>query len=84
MSNIIFKKSSNKSKKYTAILPDGKKIHFGAAGYQHYRDDTPLKLYSNLNHLDTKRRDLYYKRHNIDYPFPSADVLVKRFCGAKK
>ena len=84
MNNIIFKKSSSKSKKYTAILPDGKKIHFGAAGYQHYRDDTPLKLYSNLNHLDSKRRDLYYKRHNIDYPFPSADFFSKRFLWPKK
>ena len=36
-------------------------IHFGQKGYQQYHDK--LGHYSNLDHNDKKRRDLYYKRH---------------------
>ena len=60
--DIIFKKSTRKNKKYMVRTPSGKLIHFGQLGYQHYKDITPLKLYSNLNHLDKKRRDRYRAR----------------------
>ena len=76
-SKIKFEKSDKKDKKYKAILPDGKKVYFGATGYQQYEDKTPLKLYSNLDHHDKKRRELYYKRHNINYPKYSADWFSK-------
>jgi hypothetical protein len=57
-------KSNRKGKKYMAVFKDEKRkpIHFGQLGYQHYLDSTPLKLYTNLNHLDEKRRYLFKKR----------------------
>jgi hypothetical protein len=48
------------------VRVDGKTIHFGDKRYQHYKDSTPLKAYSHLDHNDTKRRALYYKRHGED------------------
>lgn len=60
---LIFKKSTHKNKKYMVYVNSIKKwIHFGDLNYQHYEDKTPLKLYSNLNHLDKKRRNNYLKR----------------------
>ena len=55
-SGIKFEKSKAKGKKYAAILPDGKRVNFGALGYEHYKDRTPLKLYSHLDHNDPERR----------------------------
>jgi len=58
-------KSSAKNKKYSVyVMKDGKKtlIHFGSLIHEHYRDSTPLKLYSNLDHNDKERRRLYLKR----------------------
>ena len=53
--------------KYTAILPNGKRVHFGHKDYQHYKDSVPKslggKLWSKLDHNDKKRRDNYRKRH---------------------
>lgn len=69
-------------KKYIAILNDDgkiKKVSFGHQDYQQYQDRTPLRLYSHLNHLDKKRRELYYKRHNKEYPIYSADWFSKTY-----
>lgn len=49
--------------KYTAILPNGKEVSFGDKRYQQYKDRTPLKLYSNLDHSNSERRKNYRKRH---------------------
>ncbi len=57
-----FIKSPVKYKKYRVISPRGKIIDFGDTRYQHYKDQTNLKLYSNLDHLDEKRRILYRGR----------------------
>ena len=76
---IKFEKSKAKGKKYAAILPDGKRVNFGALGYEHYKDRTPLKLYSHLDHNDSERRKLYYQRHNKDYPKYSADYFSKKY-----
>ncbi len=57
-------KSKAKNKKYSVyVMKDGKKklIHFGDSRYQQFKDK--LGEYSNLDHNDKKRRDLYYKRH---------------------
>lgn len=59
-----FEKSNIANKKYSVITPKGKKIHFGDTRYEHYKDTTGLKLYSNLDHLDEKRRSAYRKRHS--------------------
>lgn len=56
-------------KKYTAIVRNkvtkqSRKINFGDARYQQYKDRTPLQLYSSLNHLDRKRMQNYFSRHS--------------------
>lgn len=54
-------------KKYTAILPDGKRVNFGDRRYQQYKDIVPPKLgggkWSHKDHRDHKRRAAYRKRH---------------------
>lgn len=56
-------------KKYKATVKNIKtsktrSIHFGAKGYQQYKDSTSLKKYKSKNHGDSKRRKLYFKRHS--------------------
>ncbi len=53
-------KSTRKNKKYMVLTEKGV-IHFGQLPYQQYKDK--IGVYSDLDHLDKKRRDLYYKRH---------------------
>ncbi|NBX76512.1 MAG: hypothetical protein EBQ92_08150 [Proteobacteria bacterium] len=67
-SDFVVLKSTRKGKKYMAYLKNdpSKKIHFGALGYQQYKDSTPLKLYSEYDHNDKDRRDRYYARHKKD------------------
>lgn len=60
------KKVSYKNKKYYAIVKIDnkfKKVYFGELPYSHYKDSTPLKHYSNLNHYDEKRRKNFRARH---------------------
>lgn len=62
-------KSSNPSKKYSAILLNKntgreKVVNFGARGYEHYKDSTPVKAYSSKDHLDPERRRRYMLRHH--------------------
>ena len=76
---ITFEKSDRQFKKYKAILPDGKTVHFGDKRYEQFKDSTPLKLYSNMDHHDAKRRELYYKRHGKDYPKYSAYYFSKKY-----
>lgn len=62
-------KSSNKKKKYMAIVKgvdnaSQRVLHFGASDYEQYKDRTPLKLYSSQNHYDKKRQMNYYSRHS--------------------
>ena len=56
-----FQESTRKNKKYMVKYND-KWIHFGDKRHEHYRDSTPLKLYSYLDHNDLKRRESYRKR----------------------
>jgi len=56
------------NKKYKVMIFDkrGKKIktvQFGDKRYTQYKDKTPLKLYSHLDHKDKKRRERYRTRH---------------------
>jgi len=59
-------KSSAKNKKYSVyVRGDNNKtklIHYGDSRYDHYKDTTPLKLYSNLNHNDKVRQKSYLAR----------------------
>jgi len=63
---IKFQKGPGK-KKYTAILPNGKRVHFGDRDYQQYKDSVPKRLggglWSSKDHLDPERRRNYRKRH---------------------
>lgn len=84
MLNIRFRKSTNRYKKYDAILSDGRIIPFGSIKrsgepYAQYHDSTGLNLYSDYDHKDKKRRYAYFKRHKIDYPAYSADWFSKMF-----
>lgn len=60
------KKSTRQNKKYM-VKVNNKWIHFGALDYSHYRDTTPLKLYSHLDHNDPERRKRYRARHEKIY-----------------
>lgn len=51
------------NKKYYALV-DGRQVHFGDRGYQHYYDK--IGAFSHLNHLDPARRLRYKQRHEKD------------------
>jgi hypothetical protein len=64
-----FRRSSHKHKKYDGIIQHKMtkrqlKIPFGDRRYQQFRDQTPLKLYSHLDHNDLRRRHNYLARHS--------------------
>ena len=68
---INFERSKTKNKKYDAILQNKLnskmvKIPFGDNRYEHFKDSTGLGLYSNKDHGDLKRRQLYRQRHQKD------------------
>jgi len=59
------------NKKYKVVLYSStgakiKTIQFGDKRYEHFKDKTPLKLYSHLNHNDKIRRKNYKNRHEHD------------------
>lgn len=56
-------KSTRSGKKYM-VRYKGKIIHFGSIAHEHYKDSTPLKIYSHLDHNDKARRDKYRARHS--------------------
>jgi hypothetical protein len=58
---LTFKRSTRKNKKYM-VFHNNRWIHFGDTRYEQFKDRTPLKLYSHLNHNDTKRRMNYLQR----------------------
>ena len=59
-------KSTSKNKKYSVYVKGDngktKLINFGDTRFENYKDTTPLKLYSHLNHNDPIRRDRYLQR----------------------
>jgi Family of unknown function (DUF5754) len=52
MEQILIRKSRRKDKKLEAVFEDGKKVSFGAAGYEDY-----------TTHKDKKRKENYLSRH---------------------
>lgn len=60
---MIIIKSPLKNKKYRAIIGDNK-IDFGDNRFQHYKDSTPLKLWTHLDHNNKERRRKYFLRHS--------------------
>lgn len=67
--------SDKKDKKYYAIV-DGKKVYFGAKGYEQFHDK--LGHYSSSDHNNAARRNAYHQRHKVDYPKGSADWFAKK------
>ena len=59
-----FKVSSRKGKKYDVYKNNKYLVSFGSKKNFHYYDK--IGFYKNLNHLDNKRRDNYYKRFGRD------------------
>mgnify|MGYP000921094553 CR=1 FL=1 len=64
---VKIQKPTAKGKKYSAIIKNKKTgktriINFGSAINEQYFDSTPLKLYSDKNHNDPKRRQNYFNR----------------------
>lgn len=60
-----YKGSGAKKYKVTIFFKSGRKktLQFGDKRYEQYKDSTPLKLYTRLNHGDKERRRLYKCRH---------------------
>lgn len=63
-----FQLSETKGKKYDALLKHKqtgriKRVPFGDSSYSQYNDRTGLGYYSDMNHYDKKRRELYRIRH---------------------
>jgi hypothetical protein len=56
-------KSKRTNKKYDVIKNGSYLLSFGDSRYGQYKDVTPTKAYSSLNHLDKERRSRYYARH---------------------
>lgn len=73
--------SQRRNKKYRVDIYQNNKfmksVHFGDRRYQHYHDQ--IGLYSDLDHNDMQRLQLYYKRHKKNYPEFSADFFSKKF-----
>lgn len=62
-----FEKAKNPAKKYDAIIQNRKTkkyilIPFGSSTNEHYRDSTPLKIYSHLDHNDEVRKKNFKNR----------------------
>ena len=71
--------SRRKGKKYD-VYKDGKYlVSFGAKGYQQFKDKTPLKAYSHLDHNDNERKKRYYQRHGKEAKFESAKYFSHKF-----
>lgn len=64
MTRIIQWDIGSGNKKYKVILSNGKTVQFGNKNYEQYKDSSPLKIYSNKNHLDVDRKKKYLKRHS--------------------
>jgi len=56
--------SKRKNKKYDVYKNNKYLASFGDVRYQHFFDK--IGFYSDLNHYDNNRRNLYIKRHNKD------------------
>jgi len=75
------RKSTRRNKKYMADVVYNNKSyinqHFGDIRYSQYKDQTPLKLYSHLDHNDPIRKRLFHSRHIYNNGIPS--LLSKEF-----
>ena len=66
---VKIEESGRSGKKYAAVVKNlasgaTRRIHFGDANYEQFKDRTGLGHFSNRNHGDRKRRTRYYQRHS--------------------
>ena len=66
---LSIKRSGRKGKKYVAIVQDRRtrrrrSVHFGAVGYDQYKDSTGLGHFTHRDHMDRRRRRNYFSRHS--------------------
>lgn len=71
--------SRRKGKKYDVFKNQKYLVSFGAKGYAQYKDSTPIKAYSHLDHGDKDRRKRYYARHGKDAKFESAKWFSHKY-----
>ena len=71
--------SKRKGKKYDVFKGGKYLVSFGAKGYQQYKDKTPVKAYSHLDHGDKNRRKRYYQRHGKEAEFESAKWFSHKY-----
>ncbi len=70
------------NKKYRVVVRTAtskKTVQFGDKRYGQYKDKTPLKLYSNKDTLDKKRRKAYRDRHTYAKPKYSAGWFAMKY-----
>lgn len=64
---VKIEKSPAKFKKYRAdVILDGelyRNVDFGDTRHMQFKDSTPLKLYSHLDHNDIHRLHMFHARH---------------------
>lgn len=70
-------KSKHKNKKYDIYHNGHFLLSFGDTRYEHYRDKTPLKLYSALDHKDKDRLINFWKRHKFTMNKNSANYWAR-------
>lgn len=74
-----------KYKKYSVLKYNKKTkewdylLSFGDNRYQHYKDSTPLKLWSHLDHGNKERRKRYYQRHGTTTDKESATYWSNKY-----
>jgi hypothetical protein len=77
MDEYSFKVSTRKNKKYDVYIGDKYIVSFGDKRYQQYYDK--LGHYSELNHMDDKRRLNYYKRFGKDVKEGTAKYFSHKY-----
>ena len=75
----LFKVSTRSNKKYDVYKDNKYLVSFGDNRYFHFKDSTPNKFYSYLNHNDEKRKDNYYKRFGYSPKFQSAKYFSHKY-----
>ena len=80
LNHVLEIRKGKRNAKYEAdIIWNGellKNVSFGNRFYEHYKDRTPLKLYSKLDHGDKERLRLFHAR-NRNNNGPSATLSKK-------
>ncbi len=72
-------KFNERNGKYEYLLSFGQLYKNDGSFYQHYKDTTPLKLWSDYDHNDKERKRLYFARFGKTKDKNSAKWWSNRF-----